>query len=234
MKSLIVNADDFGLSAGVNRGIIECAEHGILTSASLMVRWPAAIKAAEYAKSNRKISVGLHMDLGEWVLRDGNWELLYTVVDTTDANAVRSEIHRQLSEFRRLVGRAPSHLDSHQHVHRKEPARSVMIQLAHELGVPLREFTPGIRYCGDFYGQGGEGESLPELLTVSNFKSILASLHDEITELGCHPGYSDDLISPYRIERAKEVSVLCDPETRAVLKAAGFRLRNFEQTTTPA
>src|SRR5437870_3779943 len=41
-RYLIVNADDFGLSPGVNRGIIEAHEHGIVTSASLMVRWPAA------------------------------------------------------------------------------------------------------------------------------------------------------------------------------------------------
>src|SRR5215469_1972759 len=119
-RHLIVNADDFGLSAGVNRGIIECAGHGILTSASLMVRWPAAAEAAAYAKQNRAISVGLHVDLGEWVFRDGEWVLLYRVVDTDDALAVKEEIHRQVAEFRRLVGRPPSHLDSHQHVHRKE------------------------------------------------------------------------------------------------------------------
>ena len=41
-RHLIVNADDFGQSAGINRGIIEAHEHGIVTSTSLMVRWPAA------------------------------------------------------------------------------------------------------------------------------------------------------------------------------------------------
>src|SRR6266567_8340349 len=115
-RYLIINADDFGLSAGVNRGIIECAERGVLTSASLMVRWPAAAEAAAYRNQDRNISVGLHVDLGEWVLRNGEWELLYKVVDTDDSKAVETEIIHQLSEFRRLVGRNPSHLDSHQHV----------------------------------------------------------------------------------------------------------------------
>ena len=44
-RSLIVNADDFGQSRGVNRGVIEAHERGIVTSASLMVRWPAAESA---------------------------------------------------------------------------------------------------------------------------------------------------------------------------------------------
>src|SRR5215475_2897529 len=114
-RYLIVNADDFGLSPGVNRGIIECAERGIVTSASLMVRWPAAAEAASYRNQSRNISIGLHVDLGEWVLRNGEWEPLYKVVDTEDKRAVEAEITQQLGQFRWLVGRNPSHLDSHQH-----------------------------------------------------------------------------------------------------------------------
>lgn len=228
-RFLIVNADDFGLSAGVNRGIIECAERGIVTSASLMVRWPAAAEAAAYAKKNHAISVGLHVDLGEWVLRNGEWELLYKVVDTDDASAVRNEIHRQVAEFQRLVGRDPSHLDSHQHAHRNEPARSIMLNLARELGVPLRECDPRIRYCGDFYGQGDEGESQPELLTLANLRKILGGLPAGITELGCHPGYGEGLDSPYSGERIEELRVLCKPETRVGVAELGFQLCNFNQ-----
>lgn len=227
-RHLIVNADDFGLSAGVNRGIIECAEHGVLTSASLMVHWPAAAEAAAYAKQNHKISVGLHVDLGEWELRDGQWELLYKVVDTENPNAVETEINHQLTEFRRLLGRNPSHLDSHQHVHRNEPARPVMLNLARELGVPLRECHPRIRYCGDFYGQGAEGEHLPDAITVDNLKQILNSLPEGITELGCHPGYDDGLQTPYRLERADEVRVLCDPAIPDYLASLKITLASFD------
>jgi predicted glycoside hydrolase/deacetylase ChbG (UPF0249 family) len=227
-KHLIVNADDFGLSAGVNRGIIECAEHGILTSASLMVRQPAAAEAAAYAKKNRAISVGLHVDLGEWVLRDGNWELLYEVVDTDNANAVAAEINNQITAFRRLAGRNPSHLDSHQHVHRNEPARSILLKLAQSLHVPLRDFDPRIRYCGDFYGQGAEGEHLPGAISIKNLTHILSSLSAGVTELGCHPGYEDGLITPYRNERAGEVRVLCSPEARAAVSAFGLTLSSFD------
>lgn len=230
-RYLIVNADDFGLSPGVNRGVIECAEKGILTSASLMVRWPAAAEAAEYARKNPAISVGLHVDLGEWVCRNGEWELLYKVVDTENAKAVAEEIHRQLEEFKRLVGRNPSHLDSHQHIHRTEPSRSVMLKLAAEMNIPLRGATPRLSYCGDFYGQGADGESYPELLTVENFKKILTSLEAAITEIGCHPGYGDDLESPYCKERNQEIRVLCHPDTRANIESSGFELINFVELT---
>jgi predicted glycoside hydrolase/deacetylase ChbG (UPF0249 family) len=227
-RYLIVNADDFGLSPGVNRGIIECAESGMLTSASLMVRWPAAAEAAAYAKQNRKISIGLHVDLGEWVLRNGEWESLYKVVDAEDKRAVEVEITHQLAEFRRLVGRDPSHLDSHQHVHRTEPARSIMLKLGSELAIPLRECDPCIRYCGDFYGQGAEGEHLPDAITVANLQQILISLPAGVTELGCHPGYDDGLQTSYRSERAEEVRVLCNPAIQVCLKPLQIELRSFE------
>ena len=228
-RSLIVNADDFGLSTGVNRGVIECAEHGILTSASLMVRWPAAAEAATYSRQNRNISVGLHVDLGEWVQRNGEWQLLYQVVDTNDARAVESEIEKQTTNFLRLVGQNPTHLDSHQHVHRNEPARTILLKLAQRLGVPLREHDPRVRYCGDFYGQGADSEPLPELLTIENLRKILASLPAGVIELGCHPGYGDDLESPYRIERAQEIQVLCAPGTRMAVTDLGYRLCRFDE-----
>src|SRR5439155_13341092 len=152
-RYLIVNADDFGQSPGVNRGIMRAHQHGIVTSASLMVRWPAATAAAEYARMHSSLSVGLHLDLGEWFYRNSNWTLLYEVVDPHDASAVRMEISRQLAVFRRLVGRDPSHIDSHQHVHRNEPIRTAALEASRKLGIPLRDCRADVRYCGRFYGQ---------------------------------------------------------------------------------
>ena len=87
-RLLIVNADDFGMSAGINRGIAEAHERGIVTSTSLMVRWPAAKDAAVYARARPALGVGLHLDLGEWMYRDGQWFALYRVVAEDDAAAV--------------------------------------------------------------------------------------------------------------------------------------------------
>jgi chitin disaccharide deacetylase len=151
-RVVIVNADDFGRSPGINRGVIEAHERGVVTSASLMVRWPAAEEAATYARSRTALSVGLHVDLGEWEYRDGGWTPLYSVSDDP-----RDELSRQLACFRDLMGRDPTHIDSHQHVHRGEPVRSAMIQLALDLGVPARELV-------------GAGPLLRRLLRSSRFR----------------------------------------------------------------
>src|SRR5947208_2424224 len=62
-RRLIVNADDFGLSAGVNRGILEAHVAGVVTSASLMVNTPAFAVAAAAARQAPRLSVGLHLNL---------------------------------------------------------------------------------------------------------------------------------------------------------------------------
>lgn len=230
-RCLVVNADDFGLSDGVNQGIIEAAEHGILTSASLMVRQSAAVAAAAYASRGERISVGLHLDLGEWTYRNEEWVPLYSVVPLDNDPAVASEISRQLAEFRRLVGRNPSHLDSHQHVHRNEPVRSYLAKIACQLSIPMREYSPGIHYCGDFYGQTAEGEPMRDVLNVGGLKRILAALPSGITELGCHPGYADGLVTMYRREREMETRVLCAPEVREALAAMHIELCSFDDVS---
>jgi predicted glycoside hydrolase/deacetylase ChbG (UPF0249 family) len=228
-RYLIVNADDFGLCRGVNRGIIECAERGIVTSASLMVRSPAAAEAAVYAKQNPRLSLGLHLDLGEWIFENGQWIQHRAVVSTDDARAVRNEIDRQLAAFRELTGRQPTHLDSHQHIHRREPVRSLALARARELSIPLREFDPRIRYSGDFYGQTAEGRPLSDAISVAGLKKILESLPDGVTELGCHPGYAEDLHSVYRAERETEVRTLCHPAILATLQELKIQLCRFDK-----
>ena len=64
-RRLIVTADDFDRSPSANRGIIAANEVGIVTSANLMVRWPAAAEAAAYARERPDLALGLHFDLGE-------------------------------------------------------------------------------------------------------------------------------------------------------------------------
>ena len=105
-RHLIVNADDFGQTTGVNHGVAIGHEHGIVTSASLMVRWPAATPAANYARHRPQLSVGLHVDLCEWARRDGEWHPLYQVVDLADAAAVTREVDSQLARFRELTRRS--------------------------------------------------------------------------------------------------------------------------------
>jgi predicted glycoside hydrolase/deacetylase ChbG (UPF0249 family) len=127
------------------------------------------------------------------------------------------------------VGRDPTHLDSHQHVHQKEPVRSVVVELAGELGVPVRHFSSGIHYCGDFYGQSPKGDPVPAAITVESLLTIISELPHGVTELGCHPGEADDLESSYLAEREREVEVLCDPRVRAAFADGEIELRSFNE-----
>jgi predicted glycoside hydrolase/deacetylase ChbG (UPF0249 family) len=225
---VIVNADDFGQSPGVNQGVIQAYERGILTSASLMVRWPAAVEAAEYARRNAQLGVGLHLDFGEWAYCDGEWVRLYQIVDENNSRDVSLEVARQLDTFERLMGRTPTHLDSHQHVHRKEPARSLVLDIAKRLDIPVRDLTPSISYCGRFYGQDDQGVSYPECIGVAGLIGIFAGLGPGVTEIGCHPAATEDLKTMYSAERLIELATLCDRRVRSAIEERGFRLGSFE------
>jgi predicted glycoside hydrolase/deacetylase ChbG (UPF0249 family) len=226
-RILIVNADDFGRSAGTNRGVARAHDRGIVTSASLMVRWPAAEEAATYSRGRPGLSLGLHVDLGEWAYRDGAWEAVYEVVGTTDIEAVRAEVTRQLDAFQRLVGSAPTHLDSHQRVHRFEPVRSVLRELANELGVPLRGESDAVRHVGGYYAQTEKGEPVPGGVGVGRLLEIVSALQPGVTELSCHPGEGLDPADSYAAERPREVEALCDARVRDELAARGVELWSF-------
>jgi predicted glycoside hydrolase/deacetylase ChbG (UPF0249 family) len=227
-RVLIVNADDFGRSPGVNQGVIRAHEHGVVTSATLMVRWPAAVEAAAYARRS-SLRVGLHLDLGEWEYRDGEWYTRYQVLVPETEDSVAQELNRQLEQLERLIGRPPTHLDSHQHVHRDEPARSALLQAGERLGIPVRSFTPGIAYSGAFYGQDARGTPLPGAITVEALVEVIETLPPGVTELACHPAAEHDHDSAYGEERIQEVETLCDPRVQAAIDRCGVELRSFAE-----
>ena len=234
MRRVIINADDFGLSPGVNRGIVACHESGVVTSASLMVRWPAAVEAAALARRFPSLSVGLHIDLYEWSKVGGEWRALYEVVPPADETKVRDEILRQFEVFEQLMGGTPTHVDSHQHVHAKGAAHRVAAEMASRLGVPLRQFHPRIRYEGSFYGQTHKGEPYPDLISVKALTGIIETLPVGTTEVGCHPALDRDVDGMYRDEREVEVATLCDPRIREALTANNVALISFrEAVATP-
>jgi chitin disaccharide deacetylase len=226
-RRLIVNADDFGLSAGVNRGVAQAHERGILTSASMMVRAGHAPEAAAYARAHPDLSVGLHVDLGEWHYTGEVWVAAYEVVPADDEAAVGAEVAAQVERFRALTGREPTHLDAHQHAHQSEPARTIVLEHGRRLGVPVRSFTPGLRYEGAFYGQSGRGEPWPQGITVEALIALLRALPPGATELGCHPALDDDSGSSYSAERTIETATLCDPRVRDVLREEDIALRSY-------
>lgn len=222
----IVNADDFGLSHGVNRGIAEAHEQGIVTNASLMVRWAAAEDAAAYARNHPALGVGLHLDLGEWTFQGGEWAPLYEVVDISDSQAIARQVMWQLEAFAHLINRPPAQIDSHQHVHFREPVRSIVCEVAERQGIAVRDVS--IPFCGSFYGQDRHGKSFPEWIGVPALIRILEELTANVTEISCHPAAGDDLNTMYRAERIVELRTLCDPRVRKAIDDFGIGLISFD------
>lgn len=221
---LVVNADDLGLSESVNAGVVHAARHGIVTSASLMVRGTAAADAARAVRALPGLSIGLHFDVAEWVHDGAVWRALYERVDSANEDDVANELASQLRLFAELIGRPPTHLDSHQHVHRNEPARSLVAAAGAALGVPVRGQSSQIGYRGDFFGQSSTGGPYRQAITVDALCAIIATLPVGLTELGCHPGFSDHLDSVYALEREVEARVLCAPEVLDAVRQSGVRL----------
>src|SRR5262245_43770385 len=101
MRKLIVNADDFGLSPGVNHGVIQAHERGIVTAASLMVRGRSVAQAVAYANTRHDLSLGIHFDYGEWIYENDSWRPVYELVPA-DARLVKQEALAQLNIFMRI------------------------------------------------------------------------------------------------------------------------------------
>ena len=208
MARLIVNADDLGYTEGVTDGIVEAHARGIVTSTSLMVEGEDAVRAGVLTRSAPALSVGLHAVL------DSGGEL--TVAPESSA----SELERQLGRFLELVGHAPTHVDSHHHVHRDSRLESAFARFAARHELPLRDHS--LPHCGLFYG-GASGETRPGRVDVEALLTILAGLESDV-ELGCHPGYSRDLDSSYTVERDEELRTLTDPRVRAAIDELGIEL----------
>jgi predicted glycoside hydrolase/deacetylase ChbG (UPF0249 family) len=218
-KQLIVNADDFGASPGVNRGILECHLNGILTSASLMVTGAASGDAAAIAREHPDLSVGLHWDV---------WGEDEREFDTRDHDAVRDEFHRQLEAFDKLMGRSPTHVDSHRHAHREEHLMPVFHELVEPLGVPLRG-DGRVRFLGGFYAQWEWKVTNLEHVSVPFLEGMLAhEVPEGWTELSCHPGYADEGYSAvYLAEREAELSTLTDPRIRDAVDRNDILLTSY-------
>jgi predicted glycoside hydrolase/deacetylase ChbG (UPF0249 family) len=221
-KYLIMNADDFGLTEGVNRGIVDAHVRGVVSSASLMVDAPAVAEAVRLARECPALGVGLHF------AATGERNAL---LDLNDVAAVEREWHRQYQRFCELLGRPPTHIDSHHHVHLRAHLRPLSHGWAGELDCPIRGLS-GARYDGRFYGQWYDEKWRPhpgpEWVGVEHLEKMLRELPHGVTEVSCHPGYvTPELDSPYAAEREVELATLLDARVGVLIHRLGIKLINF-------
>jgi predicted glycoside hydrolase/deacetylase ChbG (UPF0249 family) len=273
-RRLIINADDLGLSVLVNDGIEEAVDAGVVTSASLMVNTPGFDDAVRRAHSlGARLGVGLHFNLttGASVaparevpsLLDGAGRFLplarllrRALSGGVRPAEVRREADAQLARLR-AAGVAPTHADSHRHVHAFPAMRGALAAAAAAAGVravrrplePLWARPTGVAgvvkrallhaaWAAPSRGPrpvpGAASFRGIALLGVRRFQEHLLALLDALpeggTEVMVHPGRDDPSVAgwdPYIAERAVELAALLSAPVRERLARGDLVLTRF-------
>ena len=248
MKRLIVNADDYGRTAGINEGTLEAYVKGIVTSATVMILEDAAEEGLHLARAVAPgLALGLHFAVtggGQSASPPGALPRLAPagrfmrsveeLPERIPEEEIRQELEAQLALFEKRAGTAPTHLDSHHHSALHVSVAPVFATVAKERGFPVRAANArsnaqlrekGVRipdyFLESFYGSGATSE---------NLRFVLSHLREGVSELMCHPGYPDAALltgSSYAREREQEIAALCDPGVRETLEAEGIKLMDF-------
>jgi len=250
LVKLIVNADDFGYTDSVSAGIIRAHRDGIVTATTLMPNAPHTKAAAKLARATPSLDVGVHLVVTfDRPLADV--ELVRTLVDSDgrffrpiellsrdiDRREALLEYRAQYRKARELLGREPTHIDTHHWVHDHPALEWAVGELARETGAAARIHSDeqrdrmrarGVRtpdhFVREFQHEGNVGVEyllalLERIATTSG-----------VTELMCHPGEADEAMvkkSGYARERATELATLTDARVRAAVKERGIALATF-------
>jgi len=245
-KQLIINADDFNLTAGVSRGILHAIEKGIVTSTTVLVNRRKLPAIGQLARK-RRVSVGLHFNCtnGALVAPVAAVPALTTRTQRgTDAKKMwvsipRQEIEKelcaQLERFKRWFSRLPSHIDSHHHIHSNERVYSVLRRVAQRLQLPIRKRN--LDRANRSASVLTTTHALYRFDVSSSWRTetlvdAIKHLRKGVTELIVHPGYCDQALqatSSFATAREEELRALLSTEFRDELRAQHIALVNYKQ-----
>ena len=251
MKRLIVNADDLGYAASIDAGILRAHREGIVTAATMMANVAGSVPAAELARATPSLDVGVHLVLtyGRPIsdpatvpsLADerGAFRRPRDIVRTgrIRADEALREFRAQHARARELLGRDPTHVDTHHWVQDDPAIFEAFLALARETGAAARALdgderdrlrAGGVRapdrFRRDFYG---DGTGVDHLLSILD---EIARSDAATTEVMCHPGETDAALarrSSYARQRPPELAALLDPRVRRKVEELGLVLSSF-------
>ncbi|MGL5021230.1 MAG: carbohydrate deacetylase [Mycoplasmatales bacterium] len=241
MRKLIVNCDDFGISRGCNYGIQDLYRAGVLTSTTMLVNGPEIDHAVEISKQNPELGVGLHMCLTMFkpctnldIICDKNGEMNRKVEFydglVIDTDLIYNEWKAQIERFIFLMGKKPTHLDSHHHIHEIEYIRPVAIKLANEYDLPIRslECNKGrVAFSMGFYGENCNFDAFKREISL-----LLNDKTADAYEFSCHVGYVDETIkkvTSYSTNRCLELENLLDSQVLEYINDHNFKLCRYDQ-----
>ncbi|HEV2177248.1 MAG TPA: ChbG/HpnK family deacetylase [Terriglobia bacterium] len=247
MVPVVINADDFGLTEGVCKGIVKAIQTGSVTATTAMACVPGAVERLTRWAPEITGRIGAHLQLtsGVPVLSPERVPSLVPDGERFPSNrkAVRAPNTEEiLAEWRAQMelllraGIEPTHIDSHHHIHRLPSALPAFCEIAKQYGLPARsvdtEMTRALLEAGVFClgktvtGWYGGDLSLASLVQLLK-EGARECPQPQALELMCHPGLADDDlagVSRYTSERENELAVLCDRALQKELAVAGFSL----------
>lgn len=159
MKPLIVTADDYGMSAVIDEGILALIQAGRVSATSCMTlspRWSQAARRLDTAVQ-ASAHLGVHLDLTEFAqprqpLRS---VIVKAYLHRLDGEALKATVADQLDRFEQALGRAPDYVDGHQHVHQLPQVREALVaELVRRYPAGQR---PWVRISDAAQGQGWKG-----------------------------------------------------------------------------
>lgn len=229
---VIFNADDFGLSRGVNTGIIESSNNGVVRSTTLMVGMEAQTHGLSLLADAPNLKIGLHIRLtagqafskkgtltdgaGHFLSQDNFWPRTYF-----NESELYEELSLQVAAFKKL-GVPLSHIDSHHHVHTHPKVFPIVLELAKKHNVPLRggeTLGANPRVLRYQFSDAFYGNSIDVATIVNEIKRF--RLHTDVVELMCHPAHIDHSLkaqSSYHQQRAIELKTLVSEELETALR----------------
>jgi len=156
-KRLIVNADDYGRTAGVVEGILQAHQRGIVTSTTAMMNMPGIEDALRRVQGYPDLSLGVHLVFSAWrpllppeqisslVDDDGAFlsqKAIWARPEALQRDELRAELAAQIERFQGLTGHLPDHLDCHHFVHSHPFFFVIYVELAAQWGLPIRAPFP--------------------------------------------------------------------------------------------
>lgn len=208
---IIFNGDDFGITKACNYAIVDCFKDGVLRSTSMMMNMPAVEHAIALMKEYPDLSVGIHFcltagypltkGLKTIVKEDGSFNKgILKNGKGVDVAELRTEIYAQFNRFVELVGKLPTHINSHHGIEQIPGAEAIVLELSNTYHLPIRRFFtlpegnhPNCEFfippmCAIFKEDWSQ-PIYPEEIIDFFTKEMLES--DEIFEVPAHPGYVD-------------------------------------------
>lgn len=248
---LIVNADDFNLTSGVSRGILEAFDHGVVTSTSVLIHRPIPGATLQALKRRRSLGVGLHLNI-TWDRPLCDPKDVSSLVDARGyfknrrqldlSRVVKAELareyERQIQTFRQIVGKWPSHLDTHHHLHEHPALFGVLVELALRFRLPIRQcrllrgkvrqslLKVGVRLTDRLV----EDLDFRHAWNEKSLEQALLSLDPGYHELMCHPAICDRKLlerSSFNRPREEELRALCSPRIRSLVRRREIQLISF-------